>query len=38
VRWEYGHQAEPGSPEADLTDYFLVPRDWLSEAKAGAPS
>lgn len=28
VRWEYGFQPEPGSPEARLADY-LVPRDWL---------
>lgn len=28
VRWEYGWQPEPGSPEARLADY-LVPRDWL---------
>ena len=38
VRWEYGHKAEPKSPEADLTDYFLAPRDWLSADKSGAPS
>ena len=38
VRWEYGHKAEPGTPEAQLTDYFLAPRDWLSAAKDGAPS
>lgn len=31
VRWEYGFEAEPGSPEAALQDY-LRPRDWLSEA------
>ena len=28
VRWEYGYQPEPGSPEARLADY-LIPRDWL---------
>ncbi|KAA9131690.1 oxygen-dependent coproporphyrinogen oxidase [Marinihelvus fidelis] len=28
--WRYNWQPEPGSPEAELTDYFLVPRDWLS--------
>jgi len=31
VRWEYGWQPEPGSPEADLYDNYLRPRDWLSE-------
>lgn len=30
VRWDYGWVAEPGSPEAELTEKFLVPRDWLS--------
>ncbi len=29
VRWEYGYQPEPGSPEARLAAY-LKPRDWLS--------
>ncbi|MBX3726165.1 MAG: oxygen-dependent coproporphyrinogen oxidase [Xanthomonadales bacterium] len=28
VRWQYGWQPEPGSPEARLADY-LVPREWL---------
>ena len=32
VRWEYDYQAEPGSPEAELTDYYLRDRDWLAEA------
>lgn len=31
VRWEYDYRPEPGSPEADLTDYYLQGRDWLSE-------
>ena len=30
VRWDYDWQAEPGSPEARLTEEFLVPRDWLA--------
>lgn len=30
VRWEYGHQPEPGSPEAALAE-FLRPRNWLAE-------
>ena len=30
VRWDYGWQAEPGSPEAALSEHFLQPRDWLA--------
>ena len=30
ARWEYGFEAEPGSPEARLAEY-LRPRDWLGE-------
>lgn len=30
VRWEYNVQPEPGTPEAELTDYFLTGRDWLA--------
>ncbi|MFT4614030.1 MAG: coproporphyrinogen III oxidase [Bacteroidia bacterium] len=32
VRWEYGYQPAAGSPEAQLTDYYLQDRDWLAEA------
>jgi len=32
ARWEYGYQPGPGSAEAELTDYWLQPRDWLAEA------
>ncbi len=28
VRWDYGFQPEPGSPEARLYDVFLKPKDW----------
>ena len=28
VRWEYGFRPEPGSPESELAETFLVPRDW----------
>ena len=28
VRWAYQQQPAPGSPEAELTGRFLVPRDW----------
>lgn len=31
ARWEYGYQPQPGSAEAELTDYWLQPRDWLAE-------
>ncbi len=30
VRWEYGFQPEPGSPEAELYDTFLKPQDWAN--------
>lgn len=30
VRWEYNYQAEPGTPEAELTEYYLQDRDWLA--------
>jgi coproporphyrinogen III oxidase len=30
VRWEYGYQPEPNSPEAKLYDIFLKPQDWLN--------
>lgn len=31
VRWEYAYQPEPGSPEAELTE-FLKPQDWASQS------
>lgn len=31
VRWEYDYKPTPGSPEAQLTDYYLQDRDWLGE-------
>jgi len=37
VRWEYDHRSEPGSPEARLTEHFLVPRDWLAAVASPAP-
>jgi coproporphyrinogen III oxidase len=27
--WRYDHRPAPGSPEAELVEQFLVPRDWL---------
>ena len=32
VRWEYDYQPVPGSPEAELTEYYLQQTDWLAEA------
>jgi len=29
VRWEYDWQPEPGSPEAQLYQQYLIERDWL---------
>jgi coproporphyrinogen III oxidase len=29
VAWRYAFAPEPGSPEAELTERFLVPRDWV---------
>ncbi|GGC94159.1 oxygen-dependent coproporphyrinogen-III oxidase [Halopseudomonas salina] len=31
VRWDYNWHPAPGTPEARLTDEFLVARDWLGE-------
>ena len=30
VRWEYGYQPEPNSPEAELYSHFLKPQNWLA--------
>lgn len=30
VNWRYNWQPEPGTPEAELSDYYLRPRDWLA--------
>jgi coproporphyrinogen III oxidase len=30
VRWEYDYHPEPGSPEAELTEVYLKPRDWAA--------
>ncbi len=32
VNWRYNYQPEAGSAEAELTEYYLQARDWLSEA------
>jgi coproporphyrinogen III oxidase len=33
VRWEYDYRPQPGTPEAELTEYYLQDRDWLAEAR-----
>ncbi|MBT8063190.1 MAG: oxygen-dependent coproporphyrinogen oxidase [Gammaproteobacteria bacterium] len=35
VKWRYNWQPEPGTPEAELTDYWLKPRDWLNAGDQG---
>lgn len=30
VRWQYGYQPEPNTPEAELYETFLKPQDWAS--------
>lgn len=30
VNWRYNYQPEKGSVEAELTDFYLQPRDWLA--------
>ncbi|ELR97259.1 oxygen-dependent coproporphyrinogen oxidase [Gloeocapsa sp. PCC 73106] len=30
VRWEYGYQPEPNTPEAELYHTFLKPQDWVN--------
>jgi coproporphyrinogen III oxidase len=35
VRWEYNYCPSPGSPEEELTQYYLRDRDWLAEAERG---
>ena len=32
VRFEYNYQPVAGTPEAELYDYYLKPRDWINEA------
>lgn len=36
VSWRYDWRPEPGSPEAQLYERYLVPRDWLAAADGGA--
>ncbi|MCZ2200661.1 oxygen-dependent coproporphyrinogen oxidase [Cylindrospermopsis raciborskii] len=30
VRWEYGYQPQPNSPESELYETFLKPQDWTN--------
>ncbi len=30
VRWEYDYQPEPGTPEAELVNFFLKPQQWAA--------
>jgi coproporphyrinogen III oxidase len=32
ARWDYAYRPEPGSPEAELYDTYLKPRDWAALA------
>ncbi len=34
VRWHYDYHSAPGSREAELTDFYLKPRDWAEETPA----
>ena len=34
ANWAYQYRAEPGTPEAQLAEQFLTPRDWLNHAGA----
>jgi coproporphyrinogen III oxidase len=31
VNWKYNYQPSADSPEAELYDYYLKPRDWVNE-------
>ena len=34
VSWRYDYRPQPGSPEAELYERFLAPRDWLERGRA----
>ncbi|MFQ5697039.1 MAG: oxygen-dependent coproporphyrinogen oxidase [Myxococcota bacterium] len=38
VAWSYDWKPDPGTPEGELVERFLQPRDWLSEEAARRPS
>jgi coproporphyrinogen III oxidase len=33
VRWDYDWRPDAGSPEAELYDVFLKPRDWANDPR-----
>jgi len=35
VNWRYNYRPEAGSAEAELTERYLVARDWLAEQDDG---
>jgi len=35
VNWRYNYRPQPGSAEAELTERYLVARDWLAEQEDG---
>jgi coproporphyrinogen III oxidase len=35
VAWRYDWKPEPGTPEAELYEQFLRPRDWIAARRAG---
>lgn len=37
VRWEYGYQPQPNTPESELYERFLKPQDWADWTKATSP-
>ena len=37
VKWRYGHAPPPDTPEAELLEFYLRPRDWLSQALTAEP-
>ncbi len=37
VRWEYNWHPEPGTPEAQLYEVYLKPRDWLAHRPSISP-
>jgi coproporphyrinogen III oxidase len=34
VKWRYDWSPESGTPEAELYENYLMPRDWLGEEQA----
>ena len=36
AHWKYDWKPEPGTPEAELTDFYLKPQDWVAMDEGGA--